>query len=163
MSDTGQDLLARSGRTKLVRSVVLTAVLALVAAGGAQAKFVISLHVSPSRPRAGEPVQVVIRAAEFGACRMRLLAVAPGADRYRALDAFINGGYSVMGTAGFSFHRLRPTPRLGFLVVTRRSTATAWRATIRFPRWGRWQLIVPNWCAPGYANPPPAIRVVSVR
>jgi hypothetical protein len=34
---------------------------------------------------------------------------------------------------------------------------------VSFPRRGRWQLIVPNWCAPGYASPLPAVRVVTVR
>jgi hypothetical protein len=94
---------------------------------------------------------------------MRLVAVAPGIDRYHALDVFIIGGYSVNGPFGTTFHRLRATPRLGFLAHLRRSSATSWQATVKFPRGGRWQLIVPNWCAPGYASPLPAVRVVTVR
>ena len=93
---------------------------------------------------------------------MLLLAVAPGIDRQRALDAFIIGGYAVMGPQGSSFHRVRGTGRLGFLAHMHRLSATSWRAAIKFPSSGRWQLIVPNWCAPGYASPLPADRIVTV-
>jgi hypothetical protein len=132
---------------------------------GAAAKDGLRLSISQSRPDVGEPVSATIRTGPVGTgpCRMRLVAVAPGVNRYHALDAFINGGYSVMGPSGFSFHRLRPTPRLGFLARLRRTSPTQWRATATFPRRGRWQLIVPNWCAPGYASPPPAVRVIAVR
>ena len=37
-----------------------------------------------------------------------------------------------------------------------------WAANVRFPRPGSWRLVVPNWGAPGYAIPPPVIRVVRV-
>ena len=148
-----------------MRSVAWVAVVALVAAGSAEAKFNVSVRFAPQRPRVGQPVQVVIRAAEpqDRNCRMRLVAVAPGINRYHALDALIIGGRTVMGPTGPSFHRLRATPRLGFLAYTQRSSSTTWRATVKFPRSGRWQLIVPNWCAPGYAGTPPAARAVSVR
>jgi hypothetical protein len=33
----------------------------------------------------------------------------------------------------------------------------------RFPSLGRWELMVPNWGAPGYAIPPPVIRALRVR
>ena len=94
---------------------------------------------------------------------MRLAAIAPGADRQTALDALINGGTEIDGPSGPMQHALRVTPQLGFRVATLRTTATTWRATLRFPRSGRWLLVVPNWCAPGYASPLPAIRIVSVR
>jgi hypothetical protein len=139
--------------------------LSLWLALGAAAKFGLQLSVSQSHAHIGQPISALIRTGPVGtgACRMRLVAVAPGIDRYHALDAFINGGYGVMGPSGFSFRRLRATPRLGFLAKTRRSSPTSWRATVKFPRRGRWQLIVPNWCAPGYAIPPPAVRIVTVR
>ena len=94
---------------------------------------------------------------------MRLVAVAPGIDRYHALDAFINGGYSVMGPSGSSTHHLRATSRLGFLARLRRTGPTKWTTTVKFPRPGNWRLIVPNWCAPGYASPLPADRKVTVQ
>lgn len=145
-------------------SVVLVG-LSLWLALGASAKFGLQLSVSRSQPRVGQPVSVLIRTGPVGtgACRMRLVAVAPGINRDHALDAFILGGYAVGGPFGMTVHRLRATPRLGFLAHMRRSSATSWRGTVRFPRRGRWQLIVPNWCAPGYASPLPAVRVITVR
>src|SRR5437660_3003190 len=73
------------------------------------------------------------------------------------------GGYAGNWPFGTTVHRLRATPRLGFLAHMRRSSGTSWRATVEFPRAGNWQLIVPNWCAPGYASPLPAVRVLTVR
>ena len=151
-----------------MKGVALVAVVALIAAGSAaakSAKFDVSRRVGPGKPRVGERVRIVIRAsdAQGAGCGMRLVAVAPGIDRYRALDALIIGGYTVMGPTGPSFHRLRATPRLGFLARTERSSPTTWRAIVTFPRAGRWQLVVPNWCAEGYAAHPPVVRVLSVR
>jgi hypothetical protein len=150
---------------RFVAMLVVVAGLSSWLALSASAKFGLRLSVSESQPQIGQPVSVLIRTGPLGSevCRMRLVAVAPGVNRYRALDAFINGGYSVMGPSGFSFHRLRATRRLGFLVHAWRSSPTSWRATVKFPRRGGWQLIVPNWCAPGYASPPPAVRIVTVR
>ena len=155
-------------RRRGVRFAALSAIAlgpSLWLALGAAAKDGLRLSVSQSQPHIGQPVSAVIRTGPVGTgpCRMRLVAVAPGVNRYRALDAFIDGGYSVMGPSGFSFHRIRATWRLGFLAHTRRSSPTTWRATVTFPRRGRWQLIVPNWCARGYASPPPAVRIVTVR
>jgi hypothetical protein len=151
-----------------VRFAVCWAILvgvSLLVASSAAAKFGVRLSLSAAQPRVGQPVSVLIRTGPVGTgtCRMRLVAVAPGIDRYHALDVFIIGGYSVNGPFGTTFHRLRATPRLGFLAHLRRSSATSWQATVKFPRGGRWQLIVPNWCAPGYASPLPAVRVVTVR
>jgi hypothetical protein len=155
-------------RRSSVRFVIVLAILlglSLWFAFGAVAKDGLRLLVSRSQPRIGQPVSILIRTEPLGAetCRMRLVAVAPGVNRYHALDAFIVGGYSVIGPFGSTFHRLRPTPHLGFLAHLRRSSPTTWRATAKFPRAGRWQLVVPNWCAPGYASPPPAVRIVTVR
>ena len=64
----------------------------------AAAKFMVSLSVSSSQPRPGDAVQVVIRTGSNGgeACRMRLVAIAPGA-KGTALDALINGGIETEG------------------------------------------------------------------
>ena len=157
----------RESRRRGIRFVTLLAVfvaLSLSLALDAAAKFRVLLSMSTSQPRVGQVVSVRLRTGPIGsgACRMRLLAVAPGIDRQRALDAFISGGYAVMGPSGSSFHRVRRSGRLGFLAHMRRSSATSWQAAIRFPRPGRWQLIVPNWCARGYASPLPADRGVTV-
>ncbi len=147
-----------------MRTLLAFTVVALSAAPAAVAKFRVRLSVAPSSPHVHVAAQAVLRSAtaESG-CRMRLLAVAPHVDRFRALDAFINGGYGVNGPSGPVFHRLRPTSRMGFLVSTAQTGPKTWRANIRFPRAGRWQLIVPNWCAPGYAYPPPVARKIVVR
>jgi hypothetical protein len=158
-------LVSRGSSVRFAIALALLLGLAAWFALGAAAKFELRLSVSQTRPHVGQPISVVIRTGPVGAgtCRMRLVAVAPGVDRYHALDAFILGGYTVGGPFGSTFHRLRPTPRLGFLAHLRRSSLTSWRAAVKFPRRGRWQLIVPNWCAPGYASPLPAVRIVTVR
>lgn len=144
--------------------VVALAGFAFSLAPGAAAKFDVVLSVSSSHPRFGAAVKVVIRTGDTGtgACRMRLVAIAPGANRHTALDALVNGSTTISGPSGPMWHRLKATPQLGLRIATRRTGATTWRATVRFPRAGRWQLVVPNWCAPGYAIPSPALRVVSV-
>lgn len=158
-------LVTRGSSVRFATLLAILVGLSLWLALGASAKFGLRLFISRSHPHVSQPVSVLIRTGPVGtgACRMRLVAVAPGIDRYHALDAFIIGGYTVQGPFGSTFHRLRPTPRLGFLAHMRRSSPTSWRTTVKFPRRGRWQLIVPNWCAPGYASPLPAVRVVTVR
>jgi hypothetical protein len=134
-------------------------------APGALAKFSMLLSLSSSKPQVGRPVHVLIRTGPVGSgvCQMRLIAIAPGAAWQRALDALVNGGMGVMGTNGTTFVRLRVTPKLGLRIPAHRANSTAWRATVRFPRTGKWELIVPNWCAPGWATPLPATRFVTVR
>jgi hypothetical protein len=136
----------------VVRIVLAVATVVLFLAAPASAKFDLSLRLSSNQPQVGEQVRVELRAdAHVGECRMKLVAVAPGVDAYRAVEAFVNGGPT------------RPSVRLGFLVRTTRSGPGTWRARLRFPRAGRWHLIVPNWCAPGIASPRPLDRVVTVR
>ncbi len=135
-----------------MRVAVLAVTVALLLAAPAGAKFDLSLRLSKAEPRAGEQIRVELRAdAHVGECRMKLVAVAPGVDTYRAVEAFVNGGPG------------RPTARLGFLVRTARTGPGTWRARLRFDRTGRWHLVVPNWCAPGIASPRPVDRAVTVR
>lgn len=158
-------------RFPCMRVVRFVAMLALAAglsswlAPGAAAKFGVRLLVSPSQPRVGRPVSILIRTGPVGAelCRMQLLAVAPGIDRFKALDPLLSGGYAVGGPQGSSFHRLRTTSRFGFRQRMQRSGPAEWNATVRFPRAGDWHVIVPNWCAPGWASPLPADRKITVR
>ncbi len=151
-------------------SVRLTAFLTALAgigfwlAPGAAAKFSVALSLSSSKPQVGQAVQVAIRTGSTGseACRMRLVAIAPGADRQKALDALVNGKMGVMSTSGTIVVRLYATSKLGLRVATHRVSSTLWWATVRFPRTGKWEVVVPNWCAPGYASPLPAARFVTV-
>jgi hypothetical protein len=132
---------------------------------GAAAKFGVRLLLSPSQPRVGQAVSILIRTGPVGtgSCRMQFLAVAPGINRFKALDPLLSGAYAVGGPQGSSVHRLRTTSRFGFRQRMQRSTPTEWKATVKFPRAGEWHLIVPNWCAPGWASPLPADRKVTVR
>src|SRR5262245_32072334 len=118
-----------------MRFAGLVAALGLFFVPAAPAKFAVSLSLSPVEPRTGVPVRALVRAdARPGSdCGLRLLAVAPGVDRYTALGAFINGSVSVIGPDGAVRRRIRPTSRLGFLARMRRTRLTAWQATIRFP------------------------------
>ena len=93
---------------------------------------------------------------------MRLVAIAPGANKDVALDALVNGGTTVVGASGATWSPLPPSPKFGLRIATHQVGATTWRAAVRFPRSGKWWLVVPNWCAPGYASPLPAARFVTV-
>jgi hypothetical protein len=110
----------------------------LLTATPAEAKFSISLTVDPAQPWAKQPARVIVRTGialprKHG---LRLQAVGPGKARYE--------------TTFFDVRLLRTGPR-------------AFKATVRFPRGGRWRLIVPNWGAPGSAYPPPVNRRVRVQ
>jgi hypothetical protein len=109
----------------------------LLVAPAAEAKFSISLAVTPT-PLAKQPARVTVRTGivlpqEHG---LRLQAVGPGLVRYETTF---------------------------FDVRLRRTGPTTYKATVRFPRGGRWRLIVPNWGAPGSAFPPPVDRALRVR
>jgi hypothetical protein len=143
--------------------VAIAVIVALLVVPAAGAKFGLSMRLSEDAPRAGDRVRVVLEAdAHQGACRMRLVAVAPRVDRDLALEALVNGSAAVFRPDG-SVRRFEPSPRLGFLVPLRRTGPGAWRGELRFPRAGVWHLVVPNWCAPGIASPRPLDRALTVR
>jgi hypothetical protein len=127
--------------------ILLTLAASLAAAPAAQAKLQVTLAISNRIPAVKEPVRAVITTEPAQAhCRMRLLAVAPKVDIYKALNALA----------------IRPSPRLGFYVRLARTSPKQWRGTVRFGRTGLWKLVIPNWCVGGYAQPPPIIQRVSV-
>jgi hypothetical protein len=110
----------------------------VLVAPSAEAKFSISLAVAPTPLWAKQPARVTIRTGivlprEHG---LRLQAVGPGAIRYETTF---------------------------FDVRLRRTGPKTYKASVHFPRGGRWRLIVPNWGAPGAAVPPPVDRAVRVR
>jgi hypothetical protein len=121
-----------------MKLVALVMGLLLVAAPAADAKFRISLTVEPAQLWAKRPARVIVRTGivlpqDHG---LQLHVVGPG-----------RAGYD---TAVFYFRLRRVGPK-------------AFKATVRFPRGGRWRLIVPNWSAEGSASPPPVDRTVRVR
>jgi hypothetical protein len=118
--------------------LVLALAAGLVSAPSAEAKFSISLAVEPEPVWAKQPVRVIVR-TDIVLPRKHVLplnVVGPWHPRY--------------GNAFFA-------PRL------RRVGPKTFAATVRFPRGGRWRLIVPNWGPNGSASPPPADRTVRVR
>ncbi len=155
----------RTGTLQRLRALAVAGAVGLCVVSAASAKVGLSLALSNGSPEVGRPVVAVVK-NDFppGAdCSMELLAVAPGISRFKALDAFIGGGISIQGPNGYFFRKMRPTPRMGFLVTLKRSRPKTWRTTIRFPRAGSWRLLVPNECGPGYMYPTPIDRVVTVR
>jgi len=137
-------------------STALVAALALAVAPAADAKFRMRLTVAPAQPRAHAVVHVAIRADEpLGRdAVMKLGAVAPGA-------AFMDVVAHVANQGAFANYPL--VLKGSFAVHLRRVSASTWRGAFRFPRAGRWRLVVPNWGAPGYAMPPPLVRAIRVR
>jgi hypothetical protein len=121
-----------------MRKLVLVVALALAAAPAAEAKFSMSLTVKPAQPWVKRPVQLIVRAG----------AVLPRNHGLRL---------NVVGPWHETYRNIFFEPRL------RRIGPRTFVATVRFPRGGRWRLIVPNWGAPGSASPPPVDRTVKVQ
>ena len=128
------------------RLTAVAALAALAAVPAAEAKTRLWLQLSAPRPAVGQPVQAIVR-SEVPLGNVRLYALAPGVELYAAALALERGD---------------ARPRQGFVVPLVADGKTAWRATVRFPRSGRWRLVVPNWDAPGIAIPPPVIRPLVV-
>jgi hypothetical protein len=119
-------------------ALVFAAAAALVSVPPAGGKFGISLTVEPAQPWVKQPARVVARTGitlprDHG---LQLHVLGPGRARYE--------------TAVLYFRLRRIGPR-------------AFGATVRFPRGGRWRVIVPNWNAEGSTSSPPAERTVRVR
>lgn len=140
-------------RRRLALLAALVACLALAPAAGA--KFGLTLTLGKGSPRVGQPLTVSLRTdIELPSDHtLRLVAVAPGRIRSEVLG-------TVTASASAPAAVL---PRDGFEVRLTRVRADRWRGLVRFPRKGRWQLVVPNWGPEGYAIPPPLVRVVVVR
>jgi hypothetical protein len=132
---------ARVARRSSVRRIALAAlVAALVAVPVAEAKFRLRMVLSDGHPTVGQRVDVKLHTnpvLESGHS-LRLVAIPPGVRLYGAL-----------------------AEETRYAVPVRRE-GRGWRATVRFRRAGNWRLVVPNWGAPGYAIPPPIVRVVPV-
>jgi hypothetical protein len=136
-------------KTKVLLGV---ATLALCLAPVASAKFKMWLTVGDSTPRVGQSITVVLRAERDLDYDLKLIAVAPG-----------KSWYEVVGRVTGDSSRARATiPRDGFAVPVTRVAPNRWRAFVKFPRPGRWRLIIPNGAPVGVMIPPPGVRTVVV-
>jgi hypothetical protein len=139
----------RSTRTTVVLGAAL---LALCLAPVASAKFRMWLTIGDSTPRVGQPITVVLHAERDLDYDLKLIAVAPG-----------KSWYDVVGRVTGDSSRARARiPRDGFGVPVTRVAPNRWRAFVRFPRSGRWRLIIPNGAPVGFMIPPPVVRTVVV-
>ena len=141
----------RRGSVK-TRVLVGVAVLALCVTPIASAKFKMWLTVGDSTPRIGQSVTVVLRAERNLDYDLKLIAVAPG-----------KSWYDVVGRVTGDSSRARASiPRDGFAVPVTRVAPNRWRAFVKFPRAGRWRLIIPNGAPVGFMIPPPLVETVVV-
>ena len=134
------------------RVLVAVAVLALCLAPVASAKFRMWLTIGDSTPRIGQAVTVVLHAERNLDYDLKLIAVAPG-----------KSWYDVVGRVTGDSSRARASiPRDGFAVPVTRIAPNRWRAFVKFPRPGRWRLIIPNGAPVGFMIPPPVVQTVVV-
>jgi hypothetical protein len=125
---------------------------ALVVAPAGDAKVKLWLSVSDRTPRAGETVTAVLRSEVKLDWNLKLIAVAPG-----------KSWYDVVGVVtGDSVKARARIPHDGFAVRVVRAAPNRWRAHVRFPRAGRWRLLIPNEAPDGFMIPPPVVREVVV-
>jgi hypothetical protein len=139
--------MARSGRSRGVKALLVALIAAAIAAPAAFAKGQISVRISDTTPRVGQTFEVQLRTGWIVLANdwLRLIAVAPG-----------NGWYDVVGTVtGDSSLAHAQIPRDGFEIKLKRVAPKEWRALVRLPRTGRWRLVVPNGTHLGFMIPPP--------
>ena len=136
-----------------VKIVVAGSVLALVLASAASAKVKLWLTLGDRTPAVGQPVAVVLHSEVRLGFNLKLIAVAPGKD-----------WFDVVGKITGDASRPKATiPRDGFAIPVVRLAGNRWRAVVRFPRPGRWRLVIPNEAPEGIMLPPPVMVPVTVR
>jgi hypothetical protein len=126
--------------TKALSAIGLVA---LVVCAPALAKFRISIAASDPTPAVGQRVTIVVRSGRALGYDLRLIAVAPGQPVFRVV-ATITGDTS------------HPDPNIarhGFEIRLSRVAPNRWRGAARFPRPGRWRVVVPNGAPVGVIIP----------
>jgi hypothetical protein len=152
-TDTATALDRRAGLrcttgVKLVWSAVPAGVAALVLCASAAAKVGIAIHAADRTPAVGQRLTVVVRSARPLPFDLRLMAVAPGQDVF-----------SVVATiTGDTSHPDPTVARDGFEIRLHRARAargpgSEWHGSVRFPRPGRWLVVVPNEAPVGVMEP----------
>ncbi|MGZ8782609.1 MAG: hypothetical protein ACXWZB_03835 [Gaiellaceae bacterium] len=134
------------------RVLLYAAVVALAVAPVASAKMKIWLTLGDKTARSGQPFKVIIHTDRSVAYDLPLMAVAPGRSSFDVW-ARLSGDSTAPARI----------PRDGFRVPVTRIAPNRWRAVIRFPRSGRWRLLIPNGAPIGYMNQPPVEQTIVVR
>jgi hypothetical protein len=132
-------------------AAICLAVLAPAAAGKG---LDLSLRADQRSPSVGQQVEISLRGSAEGSptqtCRgMRVVVVAPGVSVRRALRS-LEGGVESRRIGRWNAFRLGSLRSAGEL---------RWTGTLRPNRPGRWTLVVPNWCAPGFVLPQGVTRL----
>jgi hypothetical protein len=137
-------------RIALAAAVVLVI---LVAAPVANAKFRLWLTIGDRTPSVNQPVRIVLHSERRLGYDLKLIAVAPG-----------KSWFNVVGVVTGDSRTARATiPRDGFRIPVARIAGNRWRAVVKFPRRGRWRLVIPNGAPVGFMIPPPVMEPVDVR
>jgi hypothetical protein len=130
-----------------VKAVFAVSLVALVVCMTALAKFSIAIEASDTTPAVGQRVTLVVRSGQALDHDVRLIAVAPGQPVFRVV-ATITGDTS---------RPISNIDRHGFEIHLARIAPNRWRGKARFPRRGRWRVVVPNWGPVGVVVPKGAV------
>jgi hypothetical protein len=140
-----------------VLAAALVAAAAAVAVPAASAKGKITIRISDTTPRVGQPFTVAVHAGWHVPSNdwLRLIAVAPGKNWFDVVGRVTGDSSSARATI----------PHDGFEIKMHRLGPSDWRVVVRLPRPGRWRLVVPNGTRYGFMLPPPSAWMpwVSVR
>jgi ABC-type amino acid transport substrate-binding protein len=126
-----------------MKAILVAALLALLACGPASAKFRVTVAASDAAPAVGQRVAFVVRSERPLDYDLRLVAIAPGANVFRVVA-------TITGDTGFPDRNVK---RHGFEIDLARVAPNRWRGTARFPRPGRWRVVVPNGAPVGVVIP----------
>jgi hypothetical protein len=131
-----------------MRLVLISCLVAALAAPAALAKGRITVALGDSTSKVGRPFTVTVSTGFVVPANdwLRLIAVAPGKDWYQVVG-------TVTGDASRTHADI---PHDGFEIRLRRIAPRRWRAVVRLPRPGRWRIVLPNGTHEGFMVPPPA-------
>jgi hypothetical protein len=126
-----------------VKALGVTGLAALLLCAPALAKFSISIAASDTTPTVRQRVTVVVRSGRALDYDLRLIAVAPGKPVFRVVATITgdtNNPDPTIAHDGFEIHLARIAPN-------------RWHGVVRFPRPGRWRVVVPDGAPVGVIIP----------
>lgn len=155
------------------RVLAFSLLVALAVAPAAFAKMGITLGLSDGTPVVGQTIQVILVTErpltefelQYG---LQVVAVAPDAScRARLRSGSIDTLNRCERTRMYEViskivEGWRVSRSKGWSVSLTQTAPTTRTGTVRFPKPGRWLLVVPNGPTVGYSIPPPVVRAVPV-